>query len=145
VVKNYNVEQTLMGGSGTVDILIADDLTERATSTLVIQVPFNSVFTRESVVATLNLLHSTHGDLLHPSKRHENTLSNEWKLMTVRLLGESPSGDIIDHSKGYLSDCADLPWSYSNTVDTESIPQRLPGFWDYDGHCFYLKQRPQVE
>jgi kexin len=42
--KNYNVEQTLMGGSGTVDILIADDLAKTAIATLAIEVPADSIF-----------------------------------------------------------------------------------------------------
>jgi hypothetical protein len=133
--KNYGVEQKLMGESGTVDILIADDPAVTAISTIVIEVSADSVFSTESVVAKLNLLHSTRGDLrvvltspegseslLHPSKRPENTLSDEWKLMTVRLWGESPSGEwklsIVDQSEGDLSDCGDLPWSYSDAVNT---------------------------
>jgi subtilisin family serine protease len=127
--KNYDVEQKLMGESGTVDILIADDPAATAISTIGIEVPADSVFTTESVVANLNLPHSTRGDLrvvltspegtesiLHPSKRPENTFSDEWKLMTVRLWGESPSGEwklsIVDQSEGDLSDCGDLPDSH---------------------------------
>jgi hypothetical protein len=63
--------------------------------------------------------------ILHPSKRPENTVSDEWKLMTVRLWDESPSGDwklsIIDQSKGDLSDCGDLPWSYYDAECQETL------------------------
>jgi hypothetical protein len=52
--KNYGVEQKLMGESGTVDILIADDPAATTISTTVIEVPADSVLCLSMILLAFN-------------------------------------------------------------------------------------------
>jgi subtilisin-like proprotein convertase family protein len=132
-------EIEIIADSGPVNSSIPDYPSNPISST--ITVTANDTYQIESVVAYLDILHSSRGDLmivltspggtesiLSPGQRPENEQSSErWKLMTVRNRGEPANGNwslsIVDQSAGDLSTCVDLlDWSIDVQLSDEPEP-----------------------
>jgi hypothetical protein len=123
--ENFSAEVQLLGESGTIDLAIPEFPNGPVSSSIAIAA--SDAFVTESVVAYLNISHSSRGDLaivlvspngtesiLAPGQRPEDTQIDEsWELMTVRNWGESAAGDwalrIVDKSAGDVSVCVDMP------------------------------------
>jgi hypothetical protein len=96
-----------------------------------VSVVAGSNFVVETVNLFLTVVHSSRGDLkitltapsgtasvVHPSKRPENSNSEMWKFISVKVWGEAADGDwtlaIEDESAGDLDTCVDVVWSVDN-------------------------------
>ena len=104
--KNVGPERQVLRHKEKINLAIPDDSSKTTNSALKISGHGGMVV--KSVVVSLDLIHSSRGDLkivltspqgtesiLHPGKRKENTqLQGEarWKLTTVRNWGEKPDG-----------------------------------------------------
>ncbi|CAB9505443.1 Furin-like protease 1, isoform 1 [Seminavis robusta] len=123
--RNWGEEKQISAESDVLDVRIPDDPDTVAELELEIA-ETNMVI--EHVLVVLDLSnHPSRGDLmvtltsaqgteslLAPSKRPENSIDVQWKLMTLRTYGESPVGTwtlrVSDQRAGVVSDCVDLPW-----------------------------------
>jgi hypothetical protein len=134
-------EIDIIADSGPVSISIPEYPSNPISSTITVNA--NDTFRIESVVAYLDILHSSRGDLmivltspggtesiLSPGQRPENEQTSErWKLMTVRNRGEPANGNwslsIVDQSDGDVSTCVDL-LDWSRSIQLPGDPEHVP-------------------
>ena len=133
----YGPEQMIASDSGRINVELKDSGIEVVSSTVRIDQPqddtshYGMVFIAESVVAYLDLVHASRGDLevaltsphgtksvLHPGKRPETTQlgdDDQWKLLTVKNWDEIGLGewtlDIVDKAVEDTSPCVNHDWT----------------------------------
>ena len=125
---NYGPETQTVMDSGPINLPVADDPGNTATSSLSVSPSIRT--TVESVVVYLQLEHASRGDVeviltspsgtksvLHPGRRRENThlkAEERWKLLTVRNYGENAEGEwtlsLSDKRSGAFGQCVDHPY-----------------------------------
>jgi subtilisin-like proprotein convertase family protein len=130
----YGPEKMLIGDSGTLNLPIYDDPSLSTISTVAVTSSGENDIVVENVEVYLDVQHFSRGHLevvltspsgttsiLLPGKRPENTQLDDgevWKLLTVRLWGESAEGtwtlEVTDQKNGDAMDCSDLPWAISH-------------------------------
>ena len=130
-------EEMIMVESGEINLPLGDGPTSsnkvESTLSLALDTDADDDFILTAVVVYLDIDHSSRGHLrvtltspggtesvLLPGNRPENTQIDDeerWKLLTVRSWGEKATGDwtlsILDTVDGDVSDCVDLPFTYS--------------------------------